>query len=67
MKYKIWLVNDDGCTFDCATFSNIKECLKWAHDRGEHYYVYINEIGNPPYYAEQYVCKNNRLKKLADI
>jgi len=33
-KYLCSLINNDGCNFDNATFTNKKEAKKWATGRG---------------------------------
>ena len=38
MKYYVSLVNEDGCVFDHAEFTNYKKLRKWAAGRRGSYY-----------------------------
>lgn len=55
-KYNASLINDQGCSFDIGSFTNMKNLKTWVRDRGGYYSVYINT-------ELLFTVRNNRLFK----
>lgn len=53
MKYRVNLIDNDGCNFDNGEFNNIKTAKDFARGRCGNYTVYINGIA--------YTATNNRI------
>lgn len=52
--YNTSLINEQGCSFDTASFMSLKKLKEWAKGRGGCYSVFINgEL--------KYRVRNNRL------
>ena len=42
-NYDVCLVNNQGCNFDNASFTNLEIAKKWASDRGSNYTAYFRK------------------------